>query len=91
MAKHVRDFGGNPANAADRTALTKLINDIGSNPSQVVSGSWRGLGEGGGIGSAEFRIKGANVVVTTVKGEFVTILKDGINNSFVRSALDAAK
>jgi RHS repeat-associated protein len=89
LGAHVADFGGNPANAADRAVVARLINDIGRNPTQVVSGLWRGLGEGGKIGQAEFRIKGSDVVVTTPKGEFVTILKNGIENKFVQAAINS--
>ena len=71
--------------------VTDLIQDIGKSPDKVVAGSWRGLGEGGKVGAAEFRIKGSDVVVTKPKGEFVTILKDGVDNKFVRSALEATK
>jgi RHS repeat-associated protein len=91
LGGHVEDFGGNPASAADRAAVTKLINEIGRNPAQVASGVWRGLGEGGKVGPAEFRIKGADVVVTTPKGDFVTILKDGINNKFVQAAIRSSE
>ena len=35
----------------------------------------------------QFRIKGDDVVVTSPDGGFVTILKEGTNNTSVRSAL----
>lgn len=39
-------------------------------------------------GAVQFRIKGNNVVVTKPNGEFVTILKNGVNNTSVRHALN---
>jgi len=35
----------------------------------------------------DFRIKGNDVVVTKPDGSFVTILKDGVNNTSVKNAL----
>ncbi|MGK0131513.1 hypothetical protein ACR2RM_26890, partial [Pseudomonas aeruginosa] len=38
-------------------------------------------------GDVFFRIKGDDVVVTKPDGTFVTIMKDGINNTSVKNAL----
>ncbi len=91
LGAHVKDFGGHPGSAVDRAAVTKLIYEIGQKPSKVAFGVWRGLGSEGKLGPAEFRIKGSDVVVTTLKGEFVTILQDGIKNKFVQAAINATK
>lgn len=42
------------------------------------------MGRGGNV---HFRIKGNDVVVTKTDGTFVTILKNGINNTSVKKAL----
>ncbi|MBV5096455.1 VENN motif pre-toxin domain-containing protein, partial [Tenebrionicola larvae] len=89
LGKHVEDFGGNASNAADRQRVLDIINDIGSNPDKVVAGKFAGQGAGSGAsrGDVFFRIKGNDVVVTKPDGSFVTILKDGINNTSVKNAL----
>lgn len=88
LGKHVEDFGGNPANPADRKMVFDRIQDIGNNPEKVIPGSFSGQGAGGVIGDVFFRIKGNDVVVTKLDGSFVTILKDGvIGNTFVKNAL----
>ncbi|WPD75910.1 hemagglutinin repeat-containing protein [Dickeya fangzhongdai] len=89
LGKHVEDFGGNASNAADRQRVLDIINDIGSNPDKVVAGKFAGQGVGNGAsrGDVFFRIKGNDVVVTKPDGSFVTILKDGVNNTSVKNAL----
>jgi hypothetical protein len=87
LGKHVEDFGGNPSNAADRQKVIDRIYNITDNPDKVVQGSFRGQGANGGSGTVNFVIQGSDVVVTTPGGEFVTILKDGINNPSVIKAL----
>lgn len=54
-------------------------------------GEWLGLGEklpngANASGQARFCIYGDDVAVTDLNGNFVTILKDGINNLRVQSA-----
>ncbi|KAA5951991.1 hypothetical protein F3I56_12935 [Pantoea sp. VH_25] len=89
LGKHVEDFGGNASNAADRQRVLDIINDIGSHPDKVIAGKFAGQGTdvGASRGNVFFRIKGNNVVVTKPDGSFVTILKDGINNTSVKNAL----
>ncbi|WJM80597.1 hypothetical protein [Pectobacterium brasiliense] len=89
LGKHVEDFGGNASNPADRQRVLDIINDIGSKTDKVVAGKFAGQGVGNGASRGEvfFRIKGNDVVVTKPDGSFVTILKDGINNTSVKNAL----
>lgn len=89
LGKHVQDFGGNPSNAADRQRVLDIIKDIGTNPDKVIPGKFagQGLGAGASRGDVFFRIKGNDVVVTKPDGSFVTILKDGVNNTSVKNAL----
>ncbi len=86
--KHVKDYGGNPANPADRKMVLDRINDIGNNPEKVIPGTFAGQGANGLRGDVFFRIKGNDVVVTKPNGMFVTILKDGVTeNLSVKTAL----
>lgn len=89
LGKHVEDFGGDASNPADRQRVLDIINDIGSHPDKVVAGKFAGQGAEGGAsrGDVFFRIKGNDVVVTKPDGSFVTILKDGVNNTSVKNAL----
>lgn len=89
LGKHVQDFGGDPSSASDRTKVVDRINDIANNPDKVVKGTFSGQGPNGTRGDVNFRIQGDDVVVTTPKNEFVTILKDGVNqNTSVKKALE---
>ena len=47
----------------------------------------QGVGNGASSGDVFFRIKGNEVVVTKPDGSFITILKDGVNNTSVKNAL----
>ena len=87
LGKHVKDFGGNPGDPADRKMVFDKIQDIGKNPEKVIPGTFSGQGSGGIRGDVFFRIKGNDVVVTKPDGTFVTIMKDGINNTSVKNAL----
>jgi RHS repeat-associated protein len=64
-----------------------IVTDIGTRPDRVVNGTFRGQG---GRVAAQFRIKGSDVVVTSRRGEFVTVLKNGINSTSVQNALKQA-
>lgn len=82
IGKHAQDFGLNPGSPQNRQWLKDLITDIHKNPNEIRQGPWRGLGEvmangNRAEGTALFYRKGADVVVTDLEGNFVTILKDG--------------
>jgi hypothetical protein len=91
LGKHVEDFGGNPANAADRQMVFNKINDIANHPDKVIPGTFSGQGVGGVRGDVIFNIKGSDVVITKPDGTFVTIMKDGVNNTSVQNALRGIK
>ncbi|WP_132351956.1 hypothetical protein [Photorhabdus khanii] len=80
-------FGGNASNATDRKMLLDKINDIGNNADKTIPGVFAGQGPNGTRGGVFFKIKGNDVVVTKPDGTFVTILKDGVNNTSVKNAL----
>jgi RHS repeat-associated protein len=63
----------------------EIVTRIGTRPDRVVNGTFSG-GEGGRR-AVQFRIQGSDVVVTSRAGEFVTVLKNGINNTNVQRAL----
>jgi RHS repeat-associated protein len=84
---HARDFGLNVRSDADRAKFKGMVESIATKPDRVVNGTFRGQGPDGGRGPVQFRIKGPDVVMTTRKGEFISILKNGITNSSVRQAL----
>jgi filamentous hemagglutinin len=91
VGTHMPDFGRNPRSAIDRQWLRDYINYIYMNAVEFRAGIWRGQGETLSSGSnAEgpvmFYRRGADVVVTDMSGNFVTILKDGINNKRFQGA-----
>ena len=91
LGKHVQDFGGSPSNAADRQFVIDRINNIASKPDVVVAGTFKGQGVGGARGPVKFYVKGSDVVVTKLNGDFITVLKDGINNTSVMNALKGSQ
>lgn len=86
VGRHAPEFGLDPADAADRAKFLRIVEDIGRRPDRVIPGTFRGQARGA-RGPVSFRIKGRDVVVTSPEGEFVTILKNGVENPSVRGAL----
>ena len=58
-----------------------IINDVVEESEKVLLGPWRGQAE-----EVLFYIKGQDVVVTKQNGEFITILKGGVDNVRVKNA-----
>ena len=81
IGKHTKEYGLNPKSSKDRQIMRHTILDIVENASEVRSGEWRGQ-----AGEILFYIKGKDVVVAKESGEFVTILKGGIDNARVKNA-----
>ena len=81
IGKHAADFSLDPANPEHRAQLRRLIAEITTSPDKVVEGTFRGQG------AVKFFVQGEDVVVTTLTGEFVTILKGGVRNPAVQRAL----
>lgn len=81
VGRHALDYGLNPSSQEDREKLLDIIQDILENETDVRIGEWRGQPE-----DVVFHIKGDDVVITQQSGEFVTILKGGINNARVKKA-----
>ena len=81
VGKHAIDFGLDPSSETDRTKVYQIVQDIVSTATEQRIGFWRGQSN-----DVVFHIKGDDVVVTTLNGEFITILKGGINNERVKNA-----
>lgn len=81
IGKHTKEYGLNPKSTKDRQTMRHTILDIVENASEVRSGEWRGQ-----AGETFFYIKGKDVVVAKESGEFITILKGGIDNARVKNA-----
>ena len=79
--KHAQDYGLNPSSPEDRDILKNTINDITENADERYYGEWRGQEY-----PVLFHIKGKDVVIENIDGEFVTIMKGGIANERVKNA-----
>ena len=91
VGKHARDFGFDPSDPKGRVYVKSRVDQIFRNATEVRQGEWRGLGETlpNGMrmpGQAKFYIQGKDVVVVDMDGNFITIMKDGINNLRVQAA-----
>jgi hypothetical protein len=84
--QHMSDFDLDVTNPAHRQQFRDIVENIGTNPDRVVSGTMSG---GGPTGRRDvlFYVKGNDVVVTSPSGEFVTVLKNGVTNPNVIRAL----
>lgn len=80
IGKHTKEYGLNPRSPADRQKMRHIILDIADNADEIREGKWR-LQEG----DCQFYIKGSDVVVAKGK-EFITILKEGVNNERIKNA-----
>lgn len=81
IGKHAIDYGLDPGNPKDRIKMNDIIDNVVKNHSEQRIGDWRGQSE-----EVLFFIKGEDVVVSKQDGEFVTILKGGIENARVKNA-----
>jgi hypothetical protein len=84
VGKHAKDYGLDPANAADRGWMRGHIEEIAEHPEEVRQGPWNP--QGGGSTDYYFYRSGNDVVVTKNDGTFVTILRDGVNNGWYNGA-----
>lgn len=85
--RHMAEWGLNVRSSTHRATFRQIIEAVGTRPSRVVNGTFRGQGPGGSRGPVQFRIRGSTVVVTSRRGEFITILKNGASDPVVRQAL----
>ena len=61
--------------------MKRVILDIVDHADEKVGGEWRGQ-----EGPVLFYVKGQDVVVARENGEFVTVLKGGVENARVKKA-----
>lgn len=81
VGKHAVDFGLSPNSPGDREKFQNILDEIIKNASEQRIGEWRGQPD-----EVIFYIKGDDVVITDKAGNFITILKGGINNARVKNA-----
>lgn len=81
VGKHAREFGLDPSSAEDREKFQQIISNIMDNAEERVTSEWRGQEH-----EVVFHILGDDVVITKQNGEFITILKEGVNNERVKNA-----
>lgn len=86
VGRHMLDFGRNPGSAADRKWLEEYIQDVYANATQFRDGTFAGQGAAlpsgaNARGPVWFYAKGKDVVITDKADNFVTIMKDGVNNT----------
>lgn len=79
--KHCPDWGLDPSNADDREKMDEIVDDIVSNASERRIGAFNGQDK-----ECIFYIKGDDVVITKQNNEFITILKGGIEDGWVKNA-----
>ena len=81
VGKHAEDFGLDASKEDDRQKFFEITKAILDNPSEKRVGPWRGQS-----GDVIFYIKGNDVVVVNSNGEYVTTLKNGVQNMRVKNA-----
>lgn len=81
VGKHAADFGLSAGTPEDRAKMKQVVLDIVDHADEKVGGEWRGQ-----EGPVLFYVKGQDVVVTRENGEFVTVLKGGVENARVKKA-----
>lgn len=81
IGKHTKEYGLNPQSSTDRQKMRHTILDIAENADEIREGAWRGQAE-----EVLFYIKGKDVVVSKKDREFITILKDGVDNERIKNS-----
>jgi filamentous hemagglutinin len=86
VAQHGREWGLNPASAADRATFKRIVERIvEKGAGSVRQGPWHPKTPAGGSDFLFYPHRG-NVVVTQPDGSFVTIMRDALNNAWFRGA-----
>ena len=79
--RHAKDYGLNPAKEEDRIKLLNIIDDILTEPDEIVRGRWKGQEE-----TILFYRKGEDLVLVKENdNEFVSIFKGGANNGWFKN------
>lgn len=81
FGKHCSDWGLDPSAASDREKLEDIIHDIVLSRDEIRIGKFNGQAN-----NVLFYIKGEDVVITNQNNEFVTVMKGGITDGWVKDA-----
>lgn len=84
-AQHMRDFGLDVTNPADRSKFRDMITNVAAKPDEVRRGPWHP--RAGGSSDYLFFRQGSVVVVAKADGAFVTVLSAGDVNSWFQAAM----
>jgi ABC-type cobalt transport system substrate-binding protein len=84
VGKHAEDFGLDPGNPSHRQQVRERIETIVGKYDEVRQGAWNPR-RGGGSDFLFYR-QGADVVVTKLNGDFVTVLPGGQANGWFHGA-----
>ena len=92
VGKHAEDFGLDPSSSESRDFVRNKANEIFEKPTEIREGIFRGQGTllpngSNAAGKVRFYIQGRDVVMTDMNNNFITIMKDGINNIYVNKAI----
>lgn len=79
--KHCEDFGLDAKKPEDRGKFFDITKDIIDNADVKKTGTWRGQ-----TGTVTFYAKGTDVVVVDQNNNYITTLKDGVNNQRYKEA-----
>lgn len=80
MAKRARELRFNPADPQVHFKIKSRIQRIYENADEIRKGMFRGQGPNGAEGEVLFFRRGNDVVVTTMSGDFITLLVNGASN-----------
>jgi uncharacterized protein RhaS with RHS repeats len=78
VGKHAQDYGLDPSDPASRKFIRERIESIVGQYDEIRQGPWH-RSAGGGSDYLFYR-QGADVVILKPSGDFVTIMKGGVNN-----------
>ena len=81
FGKHCVDWGLDPSSAEDREQLENIIHGIVLDRDEIRFGRFSGQQD-----DVFFYIKGNDVVVAKQNNEFVTVMKGGITDGWVKDA-----
>lgn len=93
IGKHAQDFGLDASNPKDRDKMIGIINDIHDHSNEIRYGDWRGQGTVNpangmkAVGPVWFYIRGKDVLIKDLSGNFVTVMADALDNKRVQAAL----
>lgn len=81
FGKHCPDWCLDPSIDEDRDKMEEIIRFINANRDEVREGPFNGQAT-----DVLFYIKGNDIVITKQNGEFITVLKEGIEDGWVKNA-----